>query len=184
MPVRQALKAKRKIALSPENESKISVNLANFVLKSHLKSWGLVWPLAHEIDLRPLCHFLYQKQFKIFLPETFKAEKKILFRKWTPEILMKKGDFGTFYPDETVDSSLSLEGVVVPLLGYDSKGYRIGYGGGFYDRFLAKYPKIFRLGYALSVQYKETLEIKKHDQRLDVLCTEKGIVTFPFRDPL
>ncbi|QCE34197.1 5-formyltetrahydrofolate cyclo-ligase [Acetobacteraceae bacterium] len=180
--LRSYLKEQRVKALSSENEVALRHFLFDFCLHSQRKKWGLVWPIRGEADLRPLCYALFEKGFEIFLPQTFPETSQLFFKTWHPHCKMEEGPFGTWHPQGERDESYKLEGVIVPLLGYDSQGNRIGYGGGFYDRFLAKYPKIFRLGYGFTLQHSEALDCQVHDQRLDGLCTEKGIITFPARN--
>jgi len=71
--------------------------------------------------------------------------------------------------------------VLVPGLVFDRQGYRLGYGGGYYDRFLASHPRSLRVGLAFSLQVVDYLPVLPHDERLDALVTEEGIVTFPPR---
>lgn len=179
--LRDALKKQRKAALLPENERKLRHYLAYFCQESPIRKWGITWPLPFEPDLRPLCSFLESKGFELFLPETLAKTRELVFRKWHSDSKMVQGAFGTLYPADAMDGSRQIGGVIVPLLGYDAAGNRLGYGGGFYDKFLFEHPDCFRLGYGLSAQYCEMLDVKKHDQRLDALCTEKGILRFPPR---
>jgi len=74
----------------------------------------------------------------------------------------------------------SLDAVVVPAVGFDRNGRRLGQGGGYYDRFFARLPRrILRIGWAFSVQVVDELPSEKHDQGVDLIVTEAGVVRPP-----
>lgn len=101
------------------------------------------------------------------------------FREWTPGCAMIEGDFGAFIPKE--GAWIDPEVLIVPLVGWDRRGFRLGYGGGFYDRTLeglrAKRPTL-AIGFAFAAQELPEVPIEATDQRLDAIITEQGIVTF------
>lgn len=101
------------------------------------------------------------------------------FREWTPGCAMIEGDFGAFIPKE--GAWIDPEVLIVPLVGWDRRGFRLGYGGGFYDRTLeglrAKRPTL-AIGFAFAAQELPEVPIEATDQRLDAIITEHGIVTF------
>jgi 5-formyltetrahydrofolate cyclo-ligase len=66
----------------------------------------------------------------------------------------------------------------VPLLAFDARGFRLGYGGGFYDRTLASLPGAVRIGFAFSAQEVAEVPIDAFDQRLDAMVTEQGVREF------
>ncbi len=92
--------------------------------------------------------------------------------------MLKQGVYGIMEPDpekaEEADVSL-LEAVVVPGVAFDRHGGRMGYGGGFYDRFLAGLDRLpFLVGVGFSMQVVEHVPLEPHDIRLDGIVTEKG----------
>ena len=95
------------------------------------------------------------------------------------------GDFGIRIPPDTAPE-VTPKLLLVPLLAYDKKGYRLGSGGGFYDRYLAE-NKVTTVGLAFSAQEVsafsaqkiEELPVAKHDMRLDWVITEEGAHRFP-----
>lgn len=101
------------------------------------------------------------------------------FREWTPGCAMIEGDFGAFIPKE--GAWIDPEVLIVPLVGWDRRGFRLGYGGGFYDRTLeglrAKRPTL-AIGFAFAAQELPEVPIEATDQRLDAIITDQGIVTF------
>ena len=69
--------------------------------------------------------------------------------------------------------------MVVPLVGFDKNKFRLGYGGGFYDRYISrvlKFKKVLTIGFAFSFQELKKIPINKYDQKLDFILTEKGII--------
>ena len=99
------------------------------------------------------------------------------FREWTPGCAMVPGDFGALIPAE--GAWLDPDVLIVPLVGFDARGYRLGYGGGFYDRTLqglrAKHPTV-AVGFAFAAQQLPQVPIDEFDQRLDAVVTESGLV--------
>jgi len=101
------------------------------------------------------------------------------FRIWEPDCVMVKGDFGAFIP-ETGDW-MEPEILIVPLVAFDRKGGRLGYGGGFYDRTLemlrAERPTM-AIGFAYTGQEAGDLPLEPTDQPLDMIVTETGVLSF------
>ncbi|WP_081774832.1 5-formyltetrahydrofolate cyclo-ligase [Acetobacter okinawensis] len=134
-----------------------------------------VWPLAHEVDLRPLCHTLAQAGANVVLPQTPPRGEPLVFRQWVPTSTMLAGRFGTHYPDGPI---MEPRIVLVPLLGFDRTGNRLGYGGGYYDRTLAALPHAASIGYAPSTQEVAQLPCGPHDKPLSCIVTEKEVIRF------
>ena len=99
------------------------------------------------------------------------------FRAWSASAEMVPGDFGALVPRS--GDWLEPEVLIVPLLAWDKRGYRLGYGGGFYDRTLEALRArrtILAIGYAFAAQQVPHVPIEPTDQRLDLIVTEKGAV--------
>ena len=101
------------------------------------------------------------------------------FREWSPGCAMVAGEFGALIPAE--GAWVEPEVLIVPLVGFDARGYRLGYGGGFYDRTLAglraKHP-VVAIGFAFAAQELPEVPIDEYDARLDFMVTEQGITRF------
>lgn len=113
------------------------------------------------------------------VPVILGAGQALRFREWSPGCAMVAGEFGALIPAE--GAWVEPEVVIVPLVGFDARGYRLGYGGGFYDRTLAglraRHP-VLAVGFAFAAQELPEVPIDQYDQRLDVIVTEAGIRHF------
>ncbi len=99
------------------------------------------------------------------------------FLRWEPDCALVEGPFGAMVPAEPVE--LVPEIVIVPLVAFDRRGGRLGYGGGFYDRTLERLRAAratLAIGFAYSAQEAEALPLEPTDQPLDLIVTEAGII--------
>jgi 5-formyltetrahydrofolate cyclo-ligase len=132
-----------------------------------------VWPLAGEMDLRPLMRALHARGHRIVLPETTPRGEPLVFRVWTPESTMIREKFGTFRPDGPIARP---DVVFVPLVAFDAAGNRLGYGGGYYDRTLDALVDCEPIGFAYAAQQVAHVPIELHDQPLPRILTEAGVI--------
>ena len=91
------------------------------------------WPIGDELDIRPLLHALHARGHPIVLPVTPRRGNPLTFRLWQPGDALEPERFGTFRP---IGEECAPGFLLVPLLAFDRRGYRVGYGAGFYDRTL------------------------------------------------
>ncbi|MEX5727297.1 5-formyltetrahydrofolate cyclo-ligase [Rhodovulum iodosum] len=101
----------------------------------------------------------------------------LIFRQWSPGCEMIDGPFGALVPAE--GDFLEPQVLVVPLVAFDRRGNRLGYGGGFYDRTLAALRSrkpVKAIGFAYAAQEEETLPEEPTDQKLDLIVTEEGVI--------
>jgi 5-formyltetrahydrofolate cyclo-ligase len=132
------------------------------------------WPMGDELDPRPLIKRIQAAGHTIGLPVVVAKGAPLMFRDWTPERRFVPGGFKTEVPEpgapEVVPTVL-----LVPLLAFDLKGYRLGYGGGFYDRTLTKLRaggSITAIGLAYEGQMVAAVPRAGYDQPLDAILTE------------
>ena len=131
------------------------------------------WPLAEEIDIRPLLHALHRRGHRIALPATPRLCNPLTFHEWHPGAAMIRERFGTFRPD---GPALDPDLLLVPLLAFDRQGRRLGYGGGYYDRALVALPGRTAIGCAFAAQEQERVPAGPDDARLDAVATERGVI--------
>jgi len=133
------------------------------------------YPVGEELDVRPLMIRLIGEGHTIGLPITRK-DQPLIFRAWTPDTEMTQGSMGIPRPIRDAPE-VSPSVLLVPLAAFDNRGYRVGYGGGFYDRTLAKLRAsgpVTAVGVAFAQQEVERVPDEPHDERLDWLLTPEG----------
>ncbi len=139
------------------------------------------WPMGDEIDIVPLISQLHATGHPIGLPVVVSKGAPLIFRSWHPGLAMVDGGFKTEVPPASA-AELVPEILIVPLLAFDSEGYRLGYGGGFYDRTLEKLrnsgARPLAVGVAFSAQHVARVPRDRYDQPLDWIVTEKSAQAF------
>jgi len=158
--------------LSSENEEKLRGFLLKEILAQPAQKIAAVWPLAEEVDLRPLCHALFEAGRQVLLPETTPKGSPLIFRRWTPASSMIAGRFGTSHPEGEIDVP---DLVLVPFLAFDRSGYRLGYGGGYYDRTLAAL-NVPAIGFGFAGQQIDAVPTGPYDIPLKTIVTECGVI--------
>ena len=112
----------------------------------------------------------------VALPVIEKPEKTLSFRAWEPGLVLEEADFGTSQPPPEA-ATLSPRVLLVPLLAFDDRGFRLGYGGGYYDRTIAalrQASELLAVGIAYDTQQIERVPEDEFDQRLDWVVTENA----------
>jgi 5-formyltetrahydrofolate cyclo-ligase len=142
----------------------------------NLKNFGGYYPSNYEIDDLAILYFLEKKNFKVSLP-IIKKDNQMNFYRWSRSDPLRVNKFGI---PEPVSSKIFYPDILlVPLVAYDNNLNRLGYGGGYYDRFiekLEKTKKIIKIGLAFSFQKISSIPIDQYDKRLDFIITEKEIL--------
>lgn len=135
-------------------------------------------PIRSEIDPLPAMEEA-AAHGPVGVPVIQGAAQPLKFSRWEPGCALREGPFGAMIPEE--DAFFEPEILIVPLVAFDRSGGRLGYGGGFYDRSLemlrAKRPTL-AIGFAFAAQEAEALPLEPTDQPLDMLVTEREIITF------
>ncbi len=137
------------------------------------------WPMGSELDIRPLLLNLHERGQRLCLPVVVRAGAKLAFRLWQPGDELEPAGYGTQVPNEHQPDVIP-NILLVPLLAFDREGYRLGYGGGFYDRTLLHWREkrsILAIGIAYAGQEMPAVPRGKHDQPLDLIATEEEIIT-------
>ena len=144
---------------------------------------GAYWPIKGEFDPLPALHRWKEdgelqgnaQRLRIGLPVVNKEHKTLAFHAWYPGCPMEEDAYGIPKPKDTELVVPTL--LFVPCVGYGAGGYRLGYGGGFYDRTLATLtPKPFTVGLGFTNGYVDDLEPEAHDQPLDAILNDNGVV--------
>ena len=162
------------------------------VFMDALDAFGLVsgatiaafWPLADEVNLCPLMVALDQRGFRVALPVVMAPDTPLLFRRWQTGMTLEAGPLGTCHPPADAETMVP-DLVLVPLLAFDRRGYRIGYGGGFYDRTLdalRRTGNVIAVGVAFAGQEVPVVPTDEYDQPLDWMLCETGLIRITVSD--
>lgn len=135
---------------------------------------GLCWPYQAEFDARHIAAWLRARGVRTALPVVQGPGQPLLWRDWWPGVAMQAGVYGIPVP---VSTALLLPDVLlVPPVGLDAQGYRLGYGGGYFDRTLAALVrKPLCIATAFEVSRIDTISPHVHDVRMDYVCTERTL---------
>ena len=148
--------------------------------KFKLKIIGGYYPFNCELDILNVLKILEKKNYIISLPKIEKNNKMNFFR-WSFKEPLKINKFGI--PETTSNKKIYPNILLIPLVGYDDHFNRLGYGGGYYDRYLSKVQsklKIIKIGVGFSFQKIKNIPINKHDVKLDYIITERKIIEWEF----
>ena len=144
--------------------------------KLNFKSIGGYYPSNYEIDDLNILDLLEKKKFKVSLP-IIKKDNQMNFYSWSRNDPLKINKFGI---PEPVSSKIFYPDILlVPLVAYDSNLNRLGYGGGYYDRYIEKIEKVkkvVKIGLAFSFQKISSIPINQYDKKLHFIVTEKEIL--------
>ena len=155
------------------------IQFERIIKKLNLKkniNFGGYYPINSEIGCLDVLEKLEKKKFKISLP-VIKKNNKMDFYAWSFKERLKVNKQGIPQPDTS--KKVIPDILIVPLVGFDKNKFRLGYGGGFYDRYILKtlnIKKIFTIGFAFSFQEISKIPLNKFDQKLDIILTNKIIV--------
>lgn len=132
------------------------------------------WPFKGEFDARYAVRHWRDAGAVAALPEVVGKGEPLQFRKWWPGAPLRRGVYDIPFPDGTDIVVPDL--AIVPMNGYDELGYRLGYGGGYFDRTLAKWRGgIVAIGVSYEPMRLATIYAQPHDIAMDLIVTEGGI---------
>ena len=136
------------------------------------------WRIKDEMDVQPILIRLMDSFQPVCLPVVLGEDMPLELRLWEQGTPLYEAGFGTLAPSELAPQ-VEPDVIIMPLLGFDSRGTRLGYGGGYYDRTLEKLSKKPRLiGVAFAAQELDNIPREAHDVPLDAIVTEQGARSF------
>jgi len=157
----------------------IEAELRRLIPSLGVKTLGFYWPFRGEFDARPLVRELITGGIAAALPAVVQPKTPLEFRRWAPGTELEPGVYNIPIPKER--NLMEPELLLVPLVGFDAAGYRLGYGGGYYDRTIASFArKPHAIGIGFELSRLETIHPQPHDIPMSTILTERGIV-FPAR---
>lgn len=168
-----------RLATSPEERRRtadaVAATLDTLVELGPSTVVSLYWPFRGELDLRGWMAGALERGARVALPVVVAKAQPLVFREWRPGCRMERGVWNIPAP---ADGEVLAPGVVLaPLVGFDPDGYRLGYGGGFFDRTLAGLtPRARAIGVGHAVAAIPTIYPQCHDIRMDAIVTGSGVV--------
>ncbi|WP_232699935.1 5-formyltetrahydrofolate cyclo-ligase [Brevibacillus daliensis] len=132
-----------------------------------------------EINTLPFIEKASTLDKKLCLPLTFRSTKELIPYYYQGREQLKSGVYGIMEPDPTISQKVALtdiEIILVPGIAFDRAMGRLGYGAGYYDRFIEKVPHALRIGVCFSEQILDKIPMESHDKHLHAIVTEDGIV--------
>ncbi len=154
-----------------------------FLSNKNIESASLYFPINNEISPFVFVNYLLKKNVTLCMPVLKANNNSMIYKFWKPDNKLKKGLMGNLEPLEN-ESCIIPQIVVVPMLMFNRDLYRLGYGGGYYDKSIFHLKKYFQkekkffitIGIAYSIQETKNLPIEKHDMHLDYIITEKEVL--------
>jgi len=171
--LRKRLLAARRAIDAPTRavwDAAICRHIVTWWQESRVDALGVYWPLRDEPDLHPAYAELARMKVRLLLPVVLERDAPLAFAVWEPGEPLVKDAMGIAVP-----AQLRIEptppALLVPCLAFNAQGYRLGYGGGFYDRTLEKTPRPATIGIAYACLAAE-FSSDSHDVPLDRVITE------------
>jgi 5-formyltetrahydrofolate cyclo-ligase len=163
----------------------ITEQLETFVVQSGVKTIAVYWPIHDEPNLLPLWESLRSKGFQLMLPRVLAKGEALAFSIWHADSVLVMNQWGIAELDSPAIALQDIELMVIPCVGYWTSGYRLGYGGGFYDRTLAKWRSLHlkpaNKRIAVGIAYSEcvlpeSLALLNIDQQCEVIITPDHMI--------
>ena len=152
----------------------IDVHLARSFPGLASAKFAFCWPVKGEYDARHLIRTLRERGALTALPVVVAPKQPLVFREWHPGVEMAMGPLDIPYPMNSPE--MLPDAVLLPMNGWDAAGYRLGYGGGFFDRTLASLPKKpVVIGVTYELARMETIHPQSWDIPVDWVVTERGV---------
>ena len=132
------------------------------------------WPIKGEYDARHFARTMRDRGALTALPVVVAQKKPLLFREWHPGVALATGALDIPYPADSVE--VQPDAVILPMNGWDAQGYRLGYGGGYYDVTIARFtvrPLLVGVGFEFS--RLSSIYPQPHDEPMDVIMTEECV---------
>jgi 5-formyltetrahydrofolate cyclo-ligase len=170
----------RKDAMVPEDRLKKSINITRHLMKTigPGETVMVFTSKEKEVNTKPLILALFEAGNPVVVPIIVKEDVSLRLSYLRDFSALVPSTFGVPEPigSEIPADAKDVDTIILPMLGFDRVGGRIGYGAGYYDRFLSKNPDLRKIGVAFACQEFDGLPVDENDIRMDVIITEDGIV--------
>lgn len=166
----------RRSQLSPEEHKSMSTAIIGHLRSTFVmpESFAFCWPIKQEPDVRPLVADWQRAGARAALPVVVTSDAPLRFRTWEAGSKLHEDRYGI--PTPISGDWLLPDLILLPVNGFDAAGYRLGYGGGYFDRTLATLnPRPLTVGLGFEINRVDSIRPEAHDQRLDWIVTEAGV---------
>ncbi|MBS1144719.1 MAG: 5-formyltetrahydrofolate cyclo-ligase [Proteobacteria bacterium] len=167
----------RRAALSEAEHARLSARMVEHLLGALAvpRVVAFCWPIKHEPDVREVVARWAEAGAQAALPVVVAEDAPLAFRIWTADTPLEADRYGI--PTPVAGAFVQPDLILLPLNGFDGDGYRLGYGGGYFDRTLAALtPRPLAVGVGFEINRLDSIRPESHDQRLDWIVTEAGAV--------
>ena len=191
LPVERSALRREKIAareaLAAEEHSRLSqlieARLTTLLQRCQPRLLGFCWPFRAEFDCRPLVSRLIAAGMQACLPRVVTPDAALQFCAWRPDSKMLVDRHGIHYPASCETRTPDV--LLMPVNAFDVAGYRLGYGGGYFDRTLAELAAVslqpLTIGVGFELARVDSIFPAPHDIPLDAVVTDAGVETFSAR---
>jgi 5-formyltetrahydrofolate cyclo-ligase len=164
----QMLEQRNKMPRSERNALSeiICAKLWDIILEKNVKVIHSFLPMGSEVNLLPLLQKALDNRLTVVVPKTLK-KRQMQNLVLTDLKHMEPGIFNTYHPKDAEEYQGHYDLIIVAGLAFDRRNYRVGYGGGYYDSFLAEQPLPLKLGVFFPFQRMAEVPVEAHDVRLD-----------------
>lgn len=173
---REKVAARQAMPAAAQRAANVAIqhHLTEFLLPLKTGTIAFCMPIRAEADCRPLVEHLLTLGWQAAMPAVEVIDAPMAFRAWLPDAPMTTDPYGI--PIPATDRQLHPDVLLLPLVAFDAAGYRLGYGGGYFDRTLAAMkPRPLSIGVSFDLCAVKDIHPERHDVPLDLIVTESGI---------
>ncbi len=171
---------RKKDAMSPAERLEKSQSICRHLMKilSDNETVLVYTSKEKEVNTEPLIQALFDRKNPVVVPIIVKEDVSLRLSYIRNFAVLVPSTFGVPEPigNEIPAVPKDIDTIILPMLGFDRKGGRIGYGAGYYDRFLEKNPELHKVGIAFACQEVDELPLEENDIRMDAIVTEDGVI--------
>ncbi len=165
-----AKRKKRTIIAKKMGDFIIFKRICKIIREKNIKEIGIYWSKKYEVDTEQIIDYCLKNNIKVFLPKIINKQEMIFLEYKDKSDLILNTTSNVYEPKQTKNPKTDLKFIIVPMVGYDHQLNRIGYGGGYYDRFLEN-KNIYKIGIAYKVQKVDKVITDKYDVPMDLIIS-------------